>query len=132
MALVTAAGSGCMITSTGCGRSWTPSCPSSSLSSPALFQCKGRSSSSLFQGADNGRRSRWLRCGPEEPLRGGAIRSSAQGDDSRDDAGVIKDMELILDDLSLEYNSVWDTKPAWYAVDLVWGFLSRPSRPPVH
>ncbi|CAN8247990.1 unnamed protein product [Cochlearia groenlandica] len=35
--------------------------------------------------------------------------------DSRfvDDNGVVDDMEGFLDNLSLEYDSVWDTKPAW-------------------
>lgn len=32
---------------------------------------------------------------------------------SMDDEGVIRDMERYLEDLSLEYDSVWDTKPAW-------------------
>eukprot|EP00246_Nothoceros_aenigmaticus_P012631 TRINITY_DN4015_c0_g1_i1.p1 TRINITY_DN4015_c0_g1~~TRINITY_DN4015_c0_g1_i1.p1 ORF type:complete len:190 (-),score=16.99 TRINITY_DN4015_c0_g1_i1:238-807(-) len=37
-----------------------------------------------------------------------------RGDGSNiDDEGVIRDMERYLEDLSLEYDSVWDTKPAW-------------------
>eukprot|EP00252_Welwitschia_mirabilis_P024780 TRINITY_DN7465_c0_g1_i1.p1 TRINITY_DN7465_c0_g1~~TRINITY_DN7465_c0_g1_i1.p1 ORF type:complete len:167 (-),score=18.03 TRINITY_DN7465_c0_g1_i1:231-731(-) len=30
-----------------------------------------------------------------------------------DEGGKVKDMEAYLNDLSLEYESVWDTKPAW-------------------
>ncbi|BBN05845.1 hypothetical protein MPTK1_3g16400 [Marchantia polymorpha subsp. ruderalis] len=44
----------------------------------------------------------------------GVVRARGdRGDSNRDDEGVIKDMEVYLDDLSLEYDSVWDTKPAW-------------------
>ncbi|KAG6553295.1 hypothetical protein Mapa_005029 [Marchantia paleacea] len=44
----------------------------------------------------------------------GVVRARGdRGDSNRDDEGVIKDMEMYLDDLSLEYDSVWDTKPAW-------------------
>eukprot|EP00897_Mesotaenium_endlicherianum_P007042 jgi/Mesen1/6366/ME000328S05639 len=35
------------------------------------------------------------------------------GQTNRDEDGVIEDMEVFLKDLSLEYDSVWDTKPAW-------------------
>ena len=36
--------------------------------------------------------------------------------DSRfvDENGGVEDMEGYLDHLSLEYDSVWDTKPSWY------------------
>lgn len=32
---------------------------------------------------------------------------------SKDDNGTVDDMESYLNNLSLEYDSVWDTKPAW-------------------
>lgn len=35
-------------------------------------------------------------------------------DDNMDDKGVVKDMEQYLNDLAIEYDNVWDTKPAWY------------------
>jgi hypothetical protein len=33
--------------------------------------------------------------------------------------GVVDDMDGYLNYLSLEYDSVWDTKPAWYSFFLV-------------
>jgi hypothetical protein len=33
--------------------------------------------------------------------------------------GVVDDMDGYLNYLSLEYDSVWDTKPAWYGFFLV-------------
>lgn len=44
----------------------------------------------------------------------GVVRARADDDDDDDDEGVVRDMERYLDELSIEYDNVWDTKPAWY------------------
>lgn len=46
----------------------------------------------------------------------GVVRARADDDD--DDEGVVRDMERYLDELSIEYDNVWDTKPAWYVCPL--------------
>lgn len=33
-----------------------------------------------------------------------------------DENGAVKDMDAYLNNLSLEYDSVWDTKPSWYQI----------------
>ncbi|KAL2633817.1 hypothetical protein R1flu_005296 [Riccia fluitans] len=51
-----------------------------------------------------------------ERRNGAVVRAEGENwgrESNRDEDGVIKDMEVYLDDLSLEYESVWDTKPAW-------------------
>jgi len=45
------------------------------------------------------------------PLGGSVVKASA--DDNMDDEGVVKDMERYLNELSVEYENVWDTKPVW-------------------
>lgn len=46
--------------------------------------------------------------------RANVVRASADDvDDNVDDEGVVKDMERYLNELSVEYENVWDTKPAW-------------------
>ena len=49
------------------------------------------------------------------------VRGLREENDSRfvDENGAVDDMEGYLDNLSLEYDSVWDTKPSWYVCDLV-------------
>jgi hypothetical protein len=47
--------------------------------------------------------------------RANVVKASADDvDDNVDDEGVVKDMERYLNELSVEYENVWDTKPAWY------------------
>ncbi|KAJ7538939.1 hypothetical protein O6H91_11G069400 [Diphasiastrum complanatum] len=45
--------------------------------------------------------------------RAARFRNTSEASDGLKDDGVIEDMEKYLNDLSLEYESVWDTKPAW-------------------
>ena len=49
------------------------------------------------------------------PLRRANVeKASADDADNMDDEGVVKDMERYLNELSVEYENVWDTKPVWY------------------
>lgn len=41
------------------------------------------------------------------------VKASADDADDVSDEDVIKDMERYLNELSVEYENVWDTKPAW-------------------
>ncbi|KAL9243074.1 hypothetical protein vseg_017005 [Gypsophila vaccaria] len=56
---------------------------------------------------------------PLKPLQFAKLRSKSKNNDKlegvefRDDKGVVDDMEGYLNSLSLEYDSVWDTKPSW-------------------
>ena len=55
----------------------------------------------------------------------GVVRARADDDD--DDEGVVRDMERYLDELAIEYDNVWDTKPAWYVCALTY-LLTRISK----
>jgi hypothetical protein len=72
-------------------------------------------SSSLGVACDDRRRRR--RREEEEGLRR-RLRATGEGKSEVEDgdglSSSVKDMERYLDELSIEYDSVWDTKPAWY------------------
>lgn len=65
----------------------------------------------------NGSRERWSLENVRQ-LRGqvrsvNTVKASADDADDVSDEDVIKDMERYLNELSVEYENVWDTKPAW-------------------
>ncbi len=72
-------------------------------------------SSSLGVSCDDRRRRR--RREEEVGLRR-RLRATGEGKSEVEDgdglSSSVKDMERYLDELSIEYDSVWDTKPAWY------------------
>ncbi|CAM6099834.1 unnamed protein product [Calypogeia fissa] len=119
---MTAAACGCIVSSPApavrhCGPSSSPNSASSyyPTSSSSLLQNVFRAKNRTRYGPLSRKLSHERAFGTlrVEHSWAGAVRASRRGDDNRDDAGVIKDMEMYLDDLSLEYDSVWDTKPAW-------------------
>ncbi|KAG0589854.1 hypothetical protein M758_1G051300 [Ceratodon purpureus] len=62
----------------------------------------------------NGNRMTTLGLGVRGLRRGSVVRASVEDvEDNMDDEGVVRDMERYLNDLSVEYENVWDTKPVW-------------------
>ncbi|XP_040378218.1 uncharacterized protein LOC102700606 isoform X2 [Oryza brachyantha] len=96
-----------------------PSCPCGAAGSPRLVTRRNLAS---CYGADSGgrpqlackrrrrRRGRVVRAGGDKGEGGGGGGGGAEffGED-----GVVEDMDGYLNYLSLEYDSVWDTKPSW-------------------
>ncbi len=74
---------------------------------------------------EDGLNESWRKCSRSSSLgvacddrRRRRFRATGEGKSEVEDgdglSSSVKDMERYLDELSIEYDSVWDTKPAWY------------------